>query len=177
MANGPAYVDTVVEQKVTYADMRPDEFITLGNDYMEISRMEDSVVESGGVFDSRVDKSVVESDYSCGSSEDSEEDDGSGKRGQAKRGFMLGCYTTPEMESDLEYQEIVAKRLQATTADIREFDQGFEWEFKKMDLPGVPLKHFLDNFARHGKVRHDEECPTNDHDAFFNDFVSVKQSS
>lgn len=34
---------------------------------------------------------------------------------------MLGCYTSPEMERDLEYQEVVAKRLQAATEDIREF--------------------------------------------------------
>lgn len=55
--------------------MRPDEFITLGNDYMEISRVGDDLAESG-IFDSRIDKSVIESDYSCSDDEYSDDDDG-----------------------------------------------------------------------------------------------------
>ncbi len=42
--------------------MRPNEFITLGEDYIEISRTDEVVNEEP--FDAAVDKSVVESDYS-----------------------------------------------------------------------------------------------------------------
>ena len=50
---------------------RPNEFITLCNDYIEVSRGGDEGEEESGVFDNRVDKSVIESDYS---NSDHEED-------------------------------------------------------------------------------------------------------
>ena len=42
--------------------MKPDQFITLGEDYMEVSRTDEVV--NNDPFDSKVDKSVIESDYS-----------------------------------------------------------------------------------------------------------------
>ena len=42
--------------------MRPNEFITLGEDYIEISRTDEVVQDEP--FDAAVDKSVIESDYS-----------------------------------------------------------------------------------------------------------------
>ena len=71
------------------------------------------------------------------------------------------------LEDDLEYQEVVARRMEAAKQDIPEFD-GFEWLIYNKSYPGIPLKHFLDNLGRFGSVEHDAECPVPDHSSFFN---------
>ena len=52
------------------------------------------------------------------------------------------------MLKDLEYQEVEAKRWEATVADIRD-GENWEWCFVKKDYKGIPLKHFIDNFSRY----------------------------
>lgn len=60
--------------------------------------------------------------------------------------------------------------MSAVKEDIRDFDN-FEWQLYSRDFPGVPLKHFLDNYGRYGKIPHDAGCPTRDHTTFFTNFV------
>ncbi len=68
---------------------------------------------------------------------------------------------------------MIARRLSAVKEDIREFDN-WEWDILEKDYPGVPLKHFLDNFCRYGAVEHSEDCQTESHQAFFNDFMAER---
>ena len=49
--------------------------------------------------------------------------------------------------------------------------EDFEWDIYKESFPGVPLKHFVDNFARFGQVEHDKDCPVRSHDAFYNELM------
>ena len=56
--------------------------------------------------------------------------------------------------------------MQAVRDDVREIDN-FEWDLLKQDFPGVPLKHFVDNFGRFGPIQHDSDCPTPSHESFF----------
>ena len=100
----------------------------MGDDYMEISRTSEDVLEKRP-FDSQLDKSVVESDYS---SDEEDFDDGNSIQGQVEavsRGFMLGCYTPQEIENDLEYQQVVAQRWEAAVEDMREYEKGYDWDF------------------------------------------------
>ena len=53
------------------------------------------------------------------------------------------------MQADQRYQAIVAERWTAAVADMRDYAKGYEWELIKQDYPGVPLKHFVDNFTRY----------------------------
>ena len=61
---------------------------------------------------------------------------------------MKGCYVPQEVQNDLEYQQVVAKRMQATLEDISESDK-YEFEIFKSDYAGIPLKHFVDNWIRY----------------------------
>ena len=147
---------------------------------MEIDRPGE---QENGVFNGDVNKSVIVSDYSSDYDEEydthSEHDlheQSPQQRTVINRGFMKGCYVTQEVENDLDYQQVVAKRLEATFEDIRE-PENYEYEFLKRDYPGVPLKHFLDNYIRYGKIQHDEECPTPNHDSFFNLFMSERNNN
>ena len=65
--------------------------------------------------------------------------------------------------------------MNAIKEDIREFDK-WDWEdVYEQSYPGVPLKHFLDNWVRHGQVDHlDEDCPVGSHTAFMNDYISQR---
>ena len=75
--------------------------MTIGEDYIEISRVGDNLHESHA-FDPRVDKSCIESDYSDSEAVDSCDEDANAKPG-VNRSFLKGCYVTPEQEADLEY--------------------------------------------------------------------------
>ena len=44
-----------------------------------------------------------------------------------------------------------------------------------MDFPGIPLKHFVDNYIRYDKISHDEDCKTTDHEPFFLEFIGERQ--
>ena len=66
--------------------------------------------------------------------------------------------------------------MQATLEDLRE-PENFEFEFLKCDFPGVPLKHFVDNFTRYDAVTHDEDCPTPSHEPFFLDFMGDRNKN
>ena len=83
---------------------------------------------------------------------------------------MLGCYLPRALEESSEYQEVVATRLQAARADMREPDS-YEWELLTRDYPGVPLKHFVDHWVRYEATKHDADCPTAAHEPFFLDFI------
>ena len=58
--------------------------------------------------------------------------------------------------------------MQAAKDDIPDYDN-FEWEVYRQEYPGIPLKHLLDNYARHGRVEHNADCPTASHEAFMNE--------
>ena len=64
------------------------------------------------------------------------------------RDSLKGLYVSADMLKDLEYQEVEAKRWEATVADIRD-GENWEWCFVKKDYKGIPLKHFIDNFSRY----------------------------
>jgi hypothetical protein len=175
--------------------MKPNEFITLGEDYIEISRTDEVV--NNEPFDSRIDKSVIESDYSddneapsnimvANNDEEDDLNDASRYSRQSHRarssqnsfgkGFMKGCYVTQEVEQDLDYQEVIARRMNAVKEDIRDFES-WDWDLFECDLPGVPLKHFVDNWARFGNIEHSEDCPTESHRAYMNDYIAERNNN
>ena len=57
--------------------------------------------------------------------------------------------------------------------DIKHFDK-MNWAFVKKSYPGIPLKHFVDNFIRYDKIRHDTDCPSPYHDPLFLSIVTEK---
>ena len=88
--------------KVYPSRLQPNEYVTVGEDFIEISRIGDENAAEERAFDPAVDKSVVESDYS-------DDEDGcfdsqfSGARhrqggNRANRGFLKGCYVPAEIE-------------------------------------------------------------------------------
>ena len=81
-----------------------------------------------------------------------------------------------DLQNDPTYLEVSAKRMQATLEDIRE-PENYDFECLKCEYPGVPLKHFVDNFIRYEPIEHDEECPTDSHEPFFLKFIGEKNNS
>ena len=78
--------------------------------------------------------------------------------------------------NDLDYQEVTARRWEAATEDMDDHEN-YEWELLKRDYPGIPLKHFTDNFARYGKINHDDDCPTSHHHPFLPSYVGERCNS
>ena len=72
------------------------------------------------------------------------------------------------VEDDLEYQEVIARRMEAVKQDIPDFDN-FPWAIYQKSYPGIPLKHLVDNLARFGVIEHDADCPELKHDCFFHE--------
>lgn len=49
--------------------------------------------------------------------------------------------------------------------------EDFEWDVCNKSYPGIPLKHFLDNWGKFGQIEHDAECPTESHESFYKDYM------
>lgn len=86
------------------------------------------------------------------------------------RGFLKGCYVPQKVLGDLEYQEVFSDRMKAALEDIREPEK-WDFELFKQEYPGIPLKHFVDNFSRYDDISHDQDCPTPSHEPFFLKFM------
>ena len=124
-----------------------------------------------------LDKSVIEPDYSSGLDDSNSSHLPKDQLKVVPRGFLLGCYVPKAMEKDPNYQEMVAKRWETALADMNEFEKGYEWELAKMDFPGIPLKHLIDDYIRYDKIRHDSDCPTPFHLPFFPEILSEKYAN
>lgn len=168
---------TACEFNKNFISKRPDELVSLGQDYIHIARKGDEAVE-GKPFDSRLEKSVIEPDYSS----DLEDSDTSSHipKDQLRTGslgFLKGCYVPMAIENDLNYQEMVAKRWETALADMNEYEKGYEWELAKIDFSGIPLKHLIDNYFRYDKIKHDADCPTPYHSPFLPEVLGEKYSN
>lgn len=138
--------------------------MTLGQNYAEVSRSVDHVAHSDAdiiipaeesknllqdegveVFD-RPDEMVQEMNDDDEEELNIEDEDDN---------FLSGCYVSQEQQADPEYQAVLAERWAAAVADMREYAQGYEWEFLKRDYAGIPLKHFVDNFFRYDPIDND----------------------
>jgi len=100
---------TVNEIKHNFISKRPDELISLGEDYIHIVRKGDEALEVRP-FNSRLDKSVIEPDYSSDLDDSNRSHLPKDRLKVVPRGFLLGCYVPKAMEKDPNYQEMVAKR-------------------------------------------------------------------
>ena len=106
--------------------MPSGQIFTVGEDSFQVEVADDrrrGRAAEGDKFNPDVDKSVVESDYSDQDEDDQAQysqrdiivaDNGSAVRNErVKKDFLLGCYVPKSLEDDLEYQEVVARRLEA----------------------------------------------------------------
>ena len=67
----------------------------------------------------------------------------------------------------------MGRRWEVAQEDMRE-SSAFEWELIKEDYAGIPLKHFVDNYTRYGRIAHDKECPTPYHEPFFVELIGER---